>query len=240
MNDLGSVGWNVAQGGEATAIRLFGIHYLIDRYVGGVLMSVAVYPRLAQLLAERRITVAELGRQIQGRYGLAVNPKTLYRLTQTAPIQHADLEIVSAAATILGVSLDDLFTVDAIATDAHDEGESQILGPVDSRRMAELVDRQARRLLTEPEWAEMEGLVGKYGLLLHERRLRERARRRGVSLDQERRETEAHLAHALDNWHADEVEARQQALVEQAAKQHVRSTTLRGAVPSATRANGNA
>jgi len=184
-------------------------------------MSVAVYPRLAQLLEESRVTVAELGRRIEDRYGLTVNPKTLYRLTQATPIQRADLEIAGAAATVLGVGLDDLFTVDAVSVDAHDGEDPQILGPADSRRMAELVDRQARRLLTEPEWAEMEGLVAKYGQLLHERRLRERAGRRGVSLDQERRETEAHLAQALDNWHADEVEAQQQALVERAAEQHL-------------------
>ena len=110
-------------------------------------MSVAVYPRLAQLLAARRLTVAELERQIEERYGLSVNAKTLYRLAQPAPVQRADMEIAGAAATILGVGLDDLFVVDAVAVD-DDAAEAGILDPADSRRMAELVERQALRLLT--------------------------------------------------------------------------------------------
>ena len=56
-------------------------------------MSVVVYPRLAELLKERNLTVAELERQIKERFGLAVNPKTLYRLTQAAPVQRAEQEI---------------------------------------------------------------------------------------------------------------------------------------------------
>lgn len=182
-------------------------------------MSVAVYPRLAQLLEDKHLTVAELGRQMEERYGISANAKTLYRLAQTAPVQRADLEIAGAAATILGVGLDDLFAIEAVAVADEQGYEPSVLGPADSRRIAELVDRQAHRLLTDEEWAELNSLVATYGRLLHERRLRERARRRGVPLDEERRETEAHLARALDHWQPDEVEARQDALVERAAAQ---------------------
>src|SRR4051794_35567077 len=40
-------------------------------------MSVAVYPRLNQLLRAKNLTVAELERQIKQRFGVAVDPKTL-------------------------------------------------------------------------------------------------------------------------------------------------------------------
>ncbi len=182
-------------------------------------MSVAVYPRLAQLLEDKHLTVAELGRQMEERYGISANAKTLYRLAQAAPVQRADLEIAGAAAAILGVGLDDLFTVEAVSVADEQGTESSVLGLVDSRRMTALVDQQAHRLLTDEEWAELRELVATYGRLLHERRLRERARRRGVSLDRERRETEERLARALDHWQPDEVEARQDALVEQAQAQ---------------------
>jgi hypothetical protein len=182
-------------------------------------MSVVVYPRLAELLAARHLSVAELERQIEERYGLTINAKTLYRLTQPAPIQRADLEIVGATAAILGVGLDDLFTVNAVATDEDPETEARMLSAADSRRMAVLVGRQAQRLLTDEEWAELEDLVAKYGRLLHERRLRERAGRRGVPYEQEKRETEAHLAAALEQWNADEMERQQQAILKQAVEQ---------------------
>ncbi len=177
-------------------------------------MSVVVYPRLAELLEARHLTVAELERQIRDRYGLAVNLKTLYRLTQATPVQRADLEIAGATAAILGVGLDDLFTVNAVATDEQSEVDLRILGPEDSRRMATLIDLQAQRLLTEREWDELETLVTKYGQLLHERRLRVRARQHGVSLEQERQDSEAYLTEALKHWRA-EGETAQQALVDQ-------------------------
>ena len=98
-----------------------------------------VYPRLAELLKERNLTVAELERQIKERFGLAVNPKTLYRLTQAARVQRADLEIAGATAAVLGVGLDDLFAVDARPADDNGEEDLRILGPADSRRMAALI-----------------------------------------------------------------------------------------------------
>ena len=66
-------------------------------------MGVAVYPRLSELLRANQLTVAELERQIEQRFGLEVDPKTLYRLSHTDPVQRADLQIAGAAAAILGV-----------------------------------------------------------------------------------------------------------------------------------------
>src|SRR5260370_30565616 len=116
-------------------------------------MGVVVFPRLAALLRERNLSVAELDRQLKERFGLSVNVKTLYRLTQAAPVQRADLEVAGATATVLGVGLDDLFTVDARSADDNGEADLRILGPADSRRTAARVDRQAHRLLAPAEWA---------------------------------------------------------------------------------------
>lgn len=174
------------------------------------MMSVAVYPRLAELLRERNLTVAELERQIRERFGLAVNVKTLYRLTQSTPVQRADLAIAGATATILGVGLDDLFMVDAHPGEDHSEAELHILGAADSQRMAALVERQAHGLLTAEEWDELEQLVATYGRLLHERRVWEVARKQGRPLEQVRREMEESLAQAAEEWRAMEADPARQ------------------------------
>jgi len=119
-------------------------------------MSVVVYRRLAELLKERNLTVAELERRIKERFGLSVNVKTLYRLTQAAAVRRADLEVAGATATILSVDLDDLFTVEGRPDGADNEVHAPILGPADSRRMATLTDRQDHRLLTDEEWSKMD------------------------------------------------------------------------------------
>ncbi len=163
-------------------------------------MSVVVYPRLGQLLEQRKLSVAELERQIETRFGLRVNVKSLYRLTQAAPVQRADLEIAGATAAILGVGLDDLFTVETVAQD--DEAQHPILGPAESQRMADLIAWQGQRSLTDEEWSELEGLVGRYGQLLHERRVAALARERGLPIEQVRREIAAQLAEARAWWEA--------------------------------------
>jgi len=176
-------------------------------------MSVTVYPRLAELLKERDLTVAELERRIEERFGVGVNAKTLYRLTQAAPVQRADLEIAGATVAILGIGLDELFTIEARPRTDDGEAEADILRPADSRRMAGLVDRQAQGLLTDAEWEELETLVATYGRRLHERRVREVARQRGQPLERVRREMEESLAQAAAQWRAIETGTAEQAPV---------------------------
>lgn len=162
-------------------------------------MGVAVYPQLAKLLRVRNLTVAELERQIERRYGITVDPKTLYRLTSEQPVQRADLEIIGAAAAVLGVGLGDIFEIEAVPV-FPDGAEGQDLGPEESRRLSELFDQQGRRALSSAEQVELERLVDEYGRHRHERRLRELAARRGISVDQARYETEAQLQDALGWW----------------------------------------
>ncbi len=180
------------------------------------MMSVVVYPRLGTLLRQKQLTVAELERQIKLRFGLAVNPKSLYRLTQAAPVQRADLEIAGATAAVLGVGLDDLFTVEAVSKD--DETEVDIVGPAESERMSALIERQKCQMLTDDEWDELESLVASYGRQLHERRMQTFAQQRGVPVEQIQRETAAQLAEAHTWWDAFEADPdRERMLAKEAA-----------------------
>jgi transcriptional regulator with XRE-family HTH domain len=182
-------------------------------------MGVAVYPKLSELLRANNLTVAELGRQIERRFGMSVDPKTLYRLAHADPVQRADLEIAGAAAAVLGVGLDDLFAVEATPVDDDEDSLSGDLDPAQSRRLAELFDRQARETLSEVERQEIEGLVSEYGRRVHERRLQELAKRRGMSVEETRREVAAQFDQALEWWRAFEAEpAREAAVVERASR----------------------
>ena len=170
-------------------------------------MGIAVYPRLDELLRARGLTVAELERRIERQFNMTVDPKTLYRLTHADPIQRADLEIAGAVAKVLDVRLDDLFDVQATPALASGEGngfdlppEELDLSPDTSRRMSELFERQSRVGLTPAEQEELNRLVGENGHLLHERRIREIAQLRGVSVEQAREEVARELAQALDWW----------------------------------------
>lgn len=88
--------------------------------------------------------------------------------------------------------------------------------------MGELFDRGA---LSDSESAELQGLVGTYSRLLHERRVREIAERRGVSEEQVRRETEAAVAEALDWLHAFKADPRnRQELAKRAKRRQVGKT----------------
>src|SRR5919201_1028566 len=148
-------------------------------------MGVVVYPQLGTLLHAHGLSVAELERRIEQRFGLREDPKTLYRLASAEPVQRADLEIAGAAAAVLGVELGELFDVHAVPVDDREGIE---LDPVQSRRLADLFDRQAAGALSAQEQAQLELLVGEYSRRLHERRIRELARQRGISVEQARRE----------------------------------------------------
>lgn len=162
-------------------------------------MGVAVYPRLGDLLRTRNISVAELERRIEARYGLAVDRKTLYRLTSPGEVQRADLKVAGAAAAVLGVDLGEVFDVQAIPA-AGDEEHPADLGPDQAQRLALILDLQGRRTLTPAERSELHALVAEYGRRLHEWQLREIAQQRGLSLEQARAEVATELREALEWW----------------------------------------
>lgn len=192
-------------------------------------MSVVVYPRLSELLREKNVTTADLTHDIEERLGLRVSRHTLERLTSAAPIRHADLELAGAVANVLGVELNDIFTIEA--TPAADDEEDEVLDPNQSRRMRELYDRQGQRALTDDERTELDGLVAAYGHRLHERRMREFAQRRGIPIEQAEREAAADLAEALDWWQEVQSDpARLEALVADAVARRDASAIATGPV----------
>lgn len=113
-----------------------------------------------------------------------MNAKTLYRLTRPEPIQRADLEVALATAAILGVALDDLFTLRALPDDG--DAAAPVLDPAASRRLADLFERQATRALTAAERGELDRLVGEYSRLARDRELRRHAAERGLTFEQAR------------------------------------------------------
>lgn len=164
-------------------------------------MSVAVYPRLGDVLASRNVTVPELERQIKERFGLSVKPELLYwLLLAEQPVQQVDLQVVGAAAAVLDVALDDLFAVETAPNGVSGKTDKPILGLRDSRRLALLLDKQGRATFSDAESAELEALVARYRHLLHERRLREIARQQGITVEQARREAAAQVDEALRWW----------------------------------------
>ncbi len=177
-------------------------------------MSVVVYPRLAELLEEQHLTIAELERRITERFGLAVDPADLSRLAETAPLHQTDIALAGAAAAALGVGLDDLFTVAALP--GQDEAGLDVLDREESSRLAALLDREGP--LHVDEQADLERLLARYGQLLHERRMQTLARRRGISVEEAEQERAEQLAAARAWWDAfDRDPARDQALTEAAA-----------------------
>ena len=145
-------------------------------------MTVVVYPQLGELLQARRLTVADLERQIRQRFGLAVTARTLNRLTKPEPIQRADLEVAFATASILGVGLDDLFAMQMLP----DEGDepAPVLDPVASKRLADLFDIRADRPLTQAEQEELDGLVRDNTRLARDRELLRYADAQGISIEE--------------------------------------------------------
>ena len=180
-------------------------------------MSVLVYPRLAALLHARNLTVADLAREIDARFGLTVTPRALQRLTQATPIQRADLEVAGAAAAVLGVELSDIFAVEAIPIPS--QVDENLLNPDQARRLQALYRRQERALLTDEEWAELAELVAVHGHRLHEWRMRDLARQRDISIEHAEQETAASLAEALTWWRDLQAEpARLEALITQSRR----------------------
>ena len=165
-------------------------------------MSVSVIPRLRQLLEQRGLTIAELERRIEQEYGERVDPKGLYRLASDAPMQRADLRIAGAAASVLEVGLGDLFTIEATRL-GRAQPQAAYLSPDQARRLAQLLDRQARGRLSRDEHHEMDELVEQYGQRLHDARVREYARQRGLSLDQARGELQRDLDEQVQAFQAE-------------------------------------
>jgi len=184
------------------------------------MVSVAVYPRLADLLRDKGLTVGDLARQLEEQLALSVDTRTLQRLTQDTPIQRADLAIAGAVATVLGVELGDLFTVDVTRVVPANEAVQRDLNAHDSQRLSTLLARQQQGPLSEQNTTELRGLMATYALRLHNRRMREWARQRNIPVEQAQQEAAARFADALAWWDALQADSRRQHELVERAKNH--------------------
>ncbi len=171
-------------------------------------MGIMVYSRLGDVLRARNMSVDDLRRQIATRVGLAVDTRTLDRMTRDERVRRPDVEIAAAAAAAaLDVGLDDIFLVEAIP--AGDEGtvdtdeaneEDDVLAPEQSRRLSALFDLRGQRPLTDDERAELDALVGAWGRAVSERKFAEVAHRRDIPVGQVRAEVLAETERVLAWW----------------------------------------
>ncbi len=195
-------------------------------------MGIAVYSRLGDVLRNQDLTVSDLQRRIAARFGLAVDVRTLDRLARADRVRRPNLEIVAAAAGVLGVGFDDIFVVRTTSADtngpdmgrAGDE-EEDVLDPDQSRRLEDLLEAQDWRTLTGDEHAELRALVAEWGHRANEQALRDIAAKRGQPIEQVRADVAADLDRALVWWEEVQADpARLEALVEEAREsQRVRA-----------------
>jgi transcriptional regulator with XRE-family HTH domain len=162
-------------------------------------MSVAVYPRLGELLRARDLTVAELGRQINLRFGLTVDSASLDQWSRDLPVQRADLELAGAAAAILDVSLADLFEVDLAPSLPP---EDALLEERDAERLSVLLEKQQAVGCTEAEQAEIRALVAEFSRRARELGLEITGVQHGISVEQARHNADADLEEARQWWTA--------------------------------------
>jgi len=193
-------------------------------------MSIIIYSRLGDLLRARNLTVRDLRHRITARFGPALDTRTLERLARAERVRRPDLEVAAATADVLGVSLNDVFAVEAVpvndedvtvstdnATVSSKDAESDVLDPVQSHRLETLRNLQDRRSLTPDEQVEMQALVAEWGRRAHEQGLHELALERNLPLEQVRTEVAADFERRLAWW--EEVQgdpARLDALVNEA------------------------
>ncbi len=134
------------------------------------IMGIAVYSRLGDVLRNQGLTVSDLQRRIAARFRFAVDERTLDRLARADHVRRPNLEIVAAAADVLGVGFDDIFVVGTTSADTNGPGierardeEEDVLDPDQSRRLEDLLEARDWRTLTDDESAELGGAGGRMG-----------------------------------------------------------------------------
>jgi len=111
------------------------------------------YSRLGKILADRKMSVADLGRRL-GRRGARLNPKTLYRLSDpTVPIERLDMAVAGEVCEVLQVDLSELVSFEAARPSLERLTVSQ------QRRLDALLERQSQGALGDRERRELAHLV---------------------------------------------------------------------------------
>jgi DNA-binding Xre family transcriptional regulator len=123
--------------------------------------SLRCYSRLTNILSERKMTAADLGRAL-GRQGIRVNPKTLYRLTDpTTPIERLDMAVAGEICKALEIEISMLVSFES----GRRNTGLQRLALTRQRRLDVLLERQAEGRLEAREDKELADLVREAELL---------------------------------------------------------------------------
>jgi hypothetical protein len=161
-----------------------------------VRVAVAVFGQLGHILRERNLSLADLKRQIEERYGLPVDLTVLERLSSPEAIDRTDMRVAAAAAMTLGLSLDDLFSVQDALNGPRGSKES-FLSKAEARRVHELFDLRDARGLTSEEERELRSLVDEEGRRFGDYHLARYASRRGISIEEAQYEADKGIAEAI-------------------------------------------
>ena len=133
------------------------------------------YSRLRTILADRKMTVAQLNRNLAKRH-VRINFKTLYRLSDpTVPIQRLDTIIAAHICEVLGVDLSHLLTFEQVR---REMGMRRLVAPK-QRILDRLLERSASSKLNAAERKNLNRLVDEAErLTLKNMRMLARARQR--------------------------------------------------------------
>ena len=159
-------------------------------------MAIAVYGRLDELLRERNLTVTQLKLRIEVLYGLHVDADALARLAGSDAVQQMDMPLAVAITRELGVSLDDLFASEDMPDYVSPTADESFLTEEQTQRLRALQDLHNDGKLSKDELRELGALVDEYGRQFGEYHLSRYAARRGISLEEARREADAQFAEA--------------------------------------------
>jgi hypothetical protein len=160
-------------------------------------MAVAVYSQLDRLLRERSLTVTDLKRQIEERFDSVVETTELDRLAGSEALDQADLSLIGAIADTLGITLSDLFDVQADSVRVPSQPPMSFLTERQEERLSELLQLRDERKLSADERRELHVLVyDENGRRLIDYYRRKQAQQQGISLEQVKREEDEAIARA--------------------------------------------
>jgi hypothetical protein len=168
--------------GHERSVREVGVH------------SVAVFGQLDHILRERNLTLADLKRQIEERFDSVIDTAGLDALAGAETLDRANFALIGAITDTLGVTLDDLFAVQASPVRVPASPPASFLTERQAHRLHELLDQQGEHKLSADERRELEILVyDEDGRRLIDYYRRKQAQEQGISLEQVRREEAEHI-----------------------------------------------
>src|SRR6188768_2939868 len=107
------------------------------------------YSHLPEILSKSRLKITDLKRRLEDA-GVRVNPKTLYRLTSTAPLQKIDTRVIGAICLACDVGIEEVIIFD------QPRAEIQKLSDPEQERLEDLLTKHSENKLSKSETAEFD------------------------------------------------------------------------------------